>query len=448
MEAERASGWNLAHTYYQFDTPYVAAADSAGYRVLANLPGEGGALPDEEFIARIRALAGFEAVGWWDFPEERRYWVPEEMGLVENLAAWTREYDPARRPRYMYLPGHYRAGDIAHYVPYLDILPASVYPAYNDQPHAWARWRIEETIAAIEGAGATIGPDYLAGEKTVVAVVELLDNSAGRTQTPEGTYHDFWLSVACGARGVLVSSYAYRNASPALAASWGRLQEAAAQISGPEGVGSAFLFGAEIPIVSSRVIDGPARTPSFESARGAGDVVSYPSVMVAARRYGDDLYVIAVNSAEVAVTAELAGLPISLTEAILPFEERAVAVDGGRLAMSFAPFGVHVLIMRSAFQDAPAVPSGSGALVLEAAHPNPFRSAGRTVLQFVVLTEGPVRATLHDLLGRRVATLLEETLQAGGHRLDIDPVGLSTGSYIVRVEGQGSVASRRITLID
>jgi hypothetical protein len=213
-------------------------------------------------------------------------------------------------------------------------------------------------------------------------------------------------------------------------------------------VGSAFLFGAVDPTVSSRVIDGPERTPSFDPAPGSGGLVSYPSVMVSARRYGDDLYVIAVNSVETAVSAEIVGLPIGVSEAALPFEDEAVAVEGGRVALAFPGLGVHILVMRSAFSVSPPGPSIPGVLVLDAARPNPFRSADHAALSFVMPQEGQVRADLYDLQGRRVAVLFDGIAAAGRHPLDVVPQGLPAGSYVVRLQGLGAFASRRITLTD
>jgi hypothetical protein len=423
-------------------------ADSAGYHVLANLPGEGEALTEAQYAADIRALAESDAVGWWDFPEERRYWVPAEMQLVENLAAWTRQHDPARRPRYMYIPGHYRASDIAHYVPYLDVVPASVYPAFNDQPHAWTRWRIEETVTAIAEAGATIGADYLAGEKTVVAVLELFDSGTGRAPSPEGTYHDFWLSVACGARGVLVSSYAYHAGSPALAATWARLQEAAAQLSGAEGVGSAFLFGDEVHGIAARILSGAPRTESFVPTPHGSTAIDLPSVKVAARRHQDDLYLIVVNSAESAISARITGLPAHLDQAAYPFEDRTAPISEGRLDLSLDRLGVRILVVRSAFQGWPDAPTDADVLSVEPPRPNPTRLARRTTITIAVPTEGRIEASVYDVVGRRVAVLFEGTLTAGRHHLNLDLTGLAKGSYLLRIDGLGSTVSRQLTLVD
>jgi len=49
----------------------------------------------------------------------------------------------------MYIPSHYTETQVQFYVPYLDIIPASAYADYAGQPHAWVRWRMEETISAI-----------------------------------------------------------------------------------------------------------------------------------------------------------------------------------------------------------------------------------------------------------------------------------------------------------
>ena len=65
--------------------------------------------------------------------------------------------------------------------------------------------------------------------------------------------------------------------------------------------------------------------------------------------------------------------------------------------------------------------------------PNPFDV--RTSIQFELQDAGPVSLTLHDVLGRKVAVILEENRIAGRHEVDLDAaeLRLTTGTYFFRL---------------
>lgn len=348
MPDTRDGGWTVAQTYSDFTDDWKTAAHEAGYRFIANLPGEDEIPPDDEFIALIQDLAEQDALSWWDYPEERRYWIDEEMQMMRNLARWTREHDPQQRPRFMYLPGHYDAQAISKYIDVLDIIPASVYPVYQEQPHAWARWILEQTDQAIDLAGATRGPDYLNDEKTLAAVIELFRFDGERDMTYAGAYHTFWQSIASGAKGVLVYAHFYRDASPGTTEAWKALQKAALELTSPEGFGAAALFGDVIDGVTIDVESGPKLGPAFLPHQ-APRKVRLPSIDVRTVVHGPHLYLFAVNSAEEPVVATIGRLPLGDATATLPFEDYAkLNVEGGAVRVNFEPLGVRLLTVRSA----------------------------------------------------------------------------------------------------
>ena len=85
------------------------------------------------------------------------------------------------------------------------------------------------------------------------------------------------------------------------------------------------------------------------------------------------------------------------------------------------------------------------AYLLSKAFPNPFRGEAWLTLQ--VREAQTVRADLYDVLGRRVATLHDGTLDAGReHRLALDGHGLSSGLYLVRVVGERFAETRRVVV--
>ncbi|MEO0776093.1 MAG: T9SS type A sorting domain-containing protein, partial [Bacteroidota bacterium] len=198
----------------------------------------------------------------------------------------------------MYIPGHYGSEGIENYVAYLDILPASCYTNWQELPHAYVRWSIEQTFQAIADRGYSIGSDYLGDEKTVMAILELFEGSIPLTE--EGTWHDFWLALACDVKGILAFSHFYRNSSSTLTASWNKLNEAIG-IFKSENLDQTMLNGTNAGITAT-IESGPALTPSFDIN---GDVIQFPSIKTIGKMWNDTLFVIAVNSAAADVAFEL-----------------------------------------------------------------------------------------------------------------------------------------------
>ena len=240
----------------------------------------------------------------------------------------------------MYIPSHYNAEDVRQYVPYLDIIPASVYTKYMQMPHSWVRWRMESTLKGIELAQAQIGSEYLKGEKTPVAVLELFHEPGNEVITPQGAYHDFWQSIICGARGILVYSYFNKRKHPNLESVWQTYNKAAEEITGSEQLGLAILYGIRSNNVSFEIVSGPARTEEF-IPYAMEQPVSYPSINLLTIDWNQNTYIFAVNSANQPVSARLTGLP-NTTEATVLFENRTIPVSKRVLNTDFQPLGVHI----------------------------------------------------------------------------------------------------------
>jgi minor extracellular serine protease Vpr len=77
--------------------------------------------------------------------------------------------------------------------------------------------------------------------------------------------------------------------------------------------------------------------------------------------------------------------------------------------------------------------------------PNPFNAG--TTFTFVMAATGHATVTVYDLLGRVVATLADDELVEGMHRLDWRPSGLASGVYFYRLRaGEASVVKKMILL--
>jgi hypothetical protein len=82
---------------------------------------------------------------------------------------------------------------------------------------------------------------------------------------------------------------------------------------------------------------------------------------------------------------------------------------------------------------------------LSAPRPNPF--GPEALLTLTLQRAGQASVTLHDVGGRRVATLLDGPLSAGDHLLTLRGEGLASGTYFVRARVEGRMLSRRVTLV-
>jgi hypothetical protein len=91
-----------------------------------------------------------------------------------------------------------------------------------------------------------------------------------------------------------------------------------------------------------------------------------------------------------------------------------------------------------------AVPQ-PGLFLLGAPYPNPFRTSA--AWPFDLDRPGRVRITVHDVLGRELAVLVDGERPAGRHEALLTAAGLAGGVYLVRMETGSSAGTRTVTLI-
>ena len=78
-------------------------------------------------------------------------------------------------------------------------------------------------------------------------------------------------------------------------------------------------------------------------------------------------------------------------------------------------------------------------------YPNPFNPT--TTIEFALPRQTHVRLKVFNALGEEVAVLLDETLEPGRHASIFDAGGLASGVYLYRLQADGVVQSRRMTLV-
>lgn len=84
-------------------------------------------------------------------------------------------------------------------------------------------------------------------------------------------------------------------------------------------------------------------------------------------------------------------------------------------------------------------------VALEQNFPNPFNPT--TVIRYELPVPGEVTLQVYDMIGRNVAVLADGRKDAGIHNVTWDASGLSSGVYIYRLETEGRVLTRKMTLV-
>jgi len=78
-------------------------------------------------------------------------------------------------------------------------------------------------------------------------------------------------------------------------------------------------------------------------------------------------------------------------------------------------------------------------------YPNPFNPT--TTIEFALPRQAHVTLKIFNALGEEVASLMDETLDAGRKAVQFDAAGLASGVYFYRLQAGEFVQSRRMTLI-
>ena len=128
--------------------------------------------------------------------------------------------------------------------------------------------------------------------------------------------------------------------------------------------------------------------------------------------------------------------PFEFEETIPPGEYlyRIVAVSPKGFERTFDPIPVQ-------WYDATTAPS---ATLIGDVFPNP--SGGRFELPLSLARTGSLRVTVHDLTGRMLRVLHEGDESAGPHGYAWEGAAPASGIYLVRVEAEGRVETRKVTI--
>ena len=78
-------------------------------------------------------------------------------------------------------------------------------------------------------------------------------------------------------------------------------------------------------------------------------------------------------------------------------------------------------------------------------YPNPFNPS--TTISYTIQKPDHVRLHVYDLLGREVATLVDELQYTGTHQVVFDATGLPSGLYVYRLESGNFTDSKRLVVV-
>jgi hypothetical protein len=91
--------------------------------------------------------------------------------------------------------------------------------------------------------------------------------------------------------------------------------------------------------------------------------------------------------------------------------------------------------------------SGDAGAAFSFGSPAPNPANPGTVLTFALPYAGHTRVDLYDVMGRRVASLLDKDLAAGRHNLQVDGSAMANGIYFAVLRFEGQSLTRKILIL-
>jgi hypothetical protein len=135
------------------------------------------------------------------------------------------------------------------------------------------------------------------------------------------------------------------------------------------------------------------------------------------------------------VLAIMGGLGSDRKSSVNVLRSTAAAARGAFLAL-------HTVVTEIRDDASPAKPSG---VHLSQNYPNPFNPS--TTIRLTIVNRQLTIVKVFDVLGREVATLLNEVKDPGTYTVRFDGSRLASGVYFYRLQAGGFVATRRLLLL-
>jgi hypothetical protein len=330
---------NLVHKYHSLQTLDdarldLAAATTAGIGVLQNLPAKHLTSESTAFWDHhISQLAAERQFRIWYLPEETK---EQDIPRLRQVAQIIRKTDADRRPIITYLEDS-RCEYLRQFTDIVDAIVFGAYPTMTPwRPRADIKCRLERAQEC--------------GQRPVFAALEAIQYK-GKWTRPKDVRFDAYLSLTCGAQGLLWYSYNQARQNTELLEAIFAFAE---EVNGPSHLGEALLAGTPITSLAGRVISGPSMAPpaSAYENRSSAKTVPYPSLQWTARQWDNHLYLIALNMAQTVGADDDGGEAASIRarfdrfptadEVEVLFENRTIRLREGSFEDHFLPLEVHI----------------------------------------------------------------------------------------------------------
>ena len=189
------------------------------------------------------------------------------------------------------------------------------------------------------------------------------------------------------------------------------------------------LFGQSLAVADGRLLVGAPRKDVTDApdtgevyVYTVGDAVSYVGALGASDAADESGFGYHVRTDG---TTDLLGAPFSTV---------GETAGAGRVELR-DPTGATAI-------DGPAAPR---AFALHEASPNPFRQS--TTLRYALPAEGHVTLALYNVLGQRIAVLVDARQAAGTHDVALDAADLASGVYVAELAVGDRRATRKVTVL-
>lgn len=281
-----------------------------------------------------------DTVARWSLnPEELRYWRPQEMRYLRIISETIREveleYNLPHRPFWMYEPNNRTTSGLVLTGQYQDIVSKGSYMTTRfdrgDQRSGWAMWSFNQIVDAAKTLGNS--------PETVFQLSEDFTDPLTGTDPIEirrVLRHDVYLSLVMGIKGVDI--WSMFEGRPNLTTGNEQFEAYGSVATDLLNLGKVILFGQPRDDLTVSVTQGQTliNYTHTDNTQMVFDAVNILNVA-----YGNERYLIVVNSAESEVDIEIRGLPNEYIAENLLEETTWV---GNQLRLK--QLGVHVLRIR------------------------------------------------------------------------------------------------------
>jgi FlgD Ig-like domain len=207
---------------------------------------------------------------------------------------------------------------------------------------------------------------------------------------------------------------------------------------------ATYLEGPAVAWINPQPVGVTANTPS---AHATGSQVTLSWAVPTGDYDGCRVYRRAGNGVAESLNARL--LPVSGTS-FTYIDDAADVIAGSALYYSYGLIKDGVEIARSAEVEVQLKSLPAAVTQLLPSVPNPFNP--KTEIRFELSIDGPAKVTIHDVAGRLVYTLVDESLAAGPYSrtwYGVDDQGrrAPSGAYYIRLETDGTLDHGKVMLL-